>query len=199
MDDENHESRKALRFIFEDSALGYIPKVNAWFPPSKCIWAESNVKIPGKASIAGAYPFKKTFFTTVLKISDPTVEMFVESLKAEAEGKASAAKIKETMALICGLGFEEANLLRLVEIKVLPIKLASGQGRLASASSKDESVDFAIVENAAHRDAFQGKIAALDFSLEEIRTTSPSHGLGKTIFFETRERSHRRKWRLPGS
>ena len=179
--DKNLESWKALRFTFEDSSLVYIPKENAWFPPSKCIWSESNVKIPGKASIASAYPLKKTFFTTVLKVLEPTVEMYVESLKAEARGKASAAKIKETMALICGLGFEEAELSSLVEAKVLPIKLANGEGSLASASSKDESVDFAIVENAAHWNAFKGKIAALDFSLEEIRDVRPlllAMGLG---------------------
>ena len=173
MNDENLKGRKALQSTFEDSALVYIPKENAWFPPSKCVWVGSNVKIPGKASIAGAYPSKKTFFTTVLKVSEPTVEMYVESLKAEAKGKAPAAKIKDTMALICGLGFEEADLSSLVEAKVLPVKLANGGGTLASASSKDKSVDFAIVENTVHRDAFKGKIAALDFSLEEIRDTRP--------------------------
>ena len=173
VNDENLESRNTLRFTFKDSALVYIPKSNAWLPSSKCVWAESNVKIPGKASIAGAYPLKKAFFTTVLKVLEPTVEMYVESLKAEAKGKASTAKIKEIMALICDLGFEEADLSSLVEAKVLPVKLANGEGSLASASSKDESVDFTIVENAAHQDAFKGKIAALDFSLEEIRDTRP--------------------------
>ena len=131
------------------------------------------MKIPGKASIASAYPLKKTFFTLVLKVLEPTVEMYVESLKAEAKGKAPTAKIKETMALICGLGSEEADLSSLVGAKVLPVKLANGECSLASASSKDESVDFAIVDNAAHRNAFKGKIAALDFSLEEIRDIRP--------------------------
>ena len=173
VNDENLESRKALRFTFEDSALVYIPKENAWLPPSQCVWVESSMKIPGKASIASAYPSKKAFFTKVLKIPEPTVEMYVESLKAEAKGKASAAHIKETMALICGLISEETDLSSLVEAKVLPVRLANGGGSLASASSKDEFIDFAIVENRVHRDAFKGKIVALDFSLEEIRDTRP--------------------------
>ena len=105
MSGETSESRKALRSIFEDSALVYVPKENTWCPPSRCVWAESNVKIPGKASIANVYPLKETFFTTVLKISEPNVEMYIESLKAEASGKASAGQIKETMALICGFGY----------------------------------------------------------------------------------------------
>ena len=182
MDDENPESRKTLRFTFEGSALVYIPKENAWRPPSQCVWVESNVKIPGKASIADAYPSLETFFTTVLNISKPTVKMYVDSIRAEAEGKASAAQIKETMRLICSLGVGENDFSSLVEAKVLPVKLANGVGGLASASSKDDCVDFAIVENTIHRDAFEGKIVVLNFSLEEIRDTRPlllAMGLGE--------------------
>ena len=171
MDDENTESRKALRFTFEDAALVYIPKENAWRPPSQCIWVESNVRIPGNASIADAYPSLETFFTKVLSVSKPTVEMYIDSIKAEAKGKASAARIKDTMRLICSLGVGESDFSSLVEAKVLPIKLANGVGGFASASSKDEYVDFAIVENTIHRDAFEGKIVVLDLSLEEIRDT----------------------------
>lgn len=173
MNGENPESQKDLRSSFEDSALVYIPKDNAWRPPSQCVWAESNVKIPGKASIADAYPSKKAFFTTVLKTSEPTVKMYIASLIAEAKGKASAAQIKETMVLICGLGVGETDLSSLVKAKVLPVKLANGVDSFASASLKDDFVDFAIVENTIHWNAFKGKIAVLDFSLEEIRDTRP--------------------------
>ena len=179
---ENLESQDALQSIFEDSALVYIPKENAWRRPSQCVWVESSVKIPWKISIADAYPLKKTFFTTVLEISEPTVEMYIDSLKAGAKGIASAAQIKETMTLICGMGVGETDLSSLVKAKVLPIKLANGVGSFASASSKDDFVDFAIPENTIHWDAFKGKIVILDFSLEEIRDTRPlllAMGLGE--------------------
>ena len=136
MNGENPGSRKALRSTSEGSALVYIPKEDAWSPPSQCVWVESSVKIPWKASIADAYPLKKKFFTTVLKISEPTVEMYIDSLKAEAKGKVSAAQIKETMKLTCGLGVGETDLSSLVEAKVLPVKLANGVDSFASASSK---------------------------------------------------------------
>ena len=61
----------------------------------------------------------------------------------------------------------------LIEAKVLPVQLANRVGIFASASSKDDSVEFAIVENTVHRDAFNNKINVLDFSLEEIRDTRP--------------------------
>ena len=170
----NGENLEALRLTFEDSALVYIAKENAWCAPSQCVWVESNVKIPGKASIADTYPLLEAFFTTVLKISKPTVEMYVDSLEAEAKKeKASAALIKDTMRLICSLGVGEHDFSSLVEAKVLPVKLANGVGSFASASSKNECADFAIVENSIHWDAFKGKIVVLDFSLEEIRDTRP--------------------------
>ena len=173
IDDENPGSRNALQFTFEHSALVYIPKENVWCPPSQCVWVKSNVKIPGKASIAGAYPLLETFFTTVLNISKPTVEMYVDSIKAEAKGKPSSARIKEIMRLICSLGVGETDFSSLVEAKTLPIKLTNGVSGFASASSKDECIEFVIVENTIHWDAFKGKIVVLDFSLEEIRDTRP--------------------------
>lgn len=172
-DGTNAESRAALRSSFEESALIYVPKKNAWFPPTQCVWVDTSVQIPGKASIADAYPLKKTFFTTVLKVSEPTVDMYVASLVDGANGKASAAQIKETMRLICDLGLGETDLSSLNEAKILPIKLANGSRCFASASSADGSVDFAIVEKTIHSDGFRGKISVLDFSIEDIRDTRP--------------------------
>ena len=71
----NPESPGALRSTFEDSALVYIAKTKAWWPPSQCVWVDSSVRIAEKASIADTYPLRKAFFTTILKISEPTVEM----------------------------------------------------------------------------------------------------------------------------
>ena len=170
---ENLESWKALQITFESSVLVYIPEKNAWYPPSQCVWVEPNVRIPGKASIADAYPRLGTFFTTVLSIPKPTIEMYVESMISEAKGNVSAARIKETMRLICALGVRETDFSSLIEAKVLPIKFANGAGGFASASSKEKCADFAIVDNNIHWDAFKGKVVVLDFSLEEIRDTRP--------------------------
>ena len=172
-DGSNADSRAALRSSFEESALIYVPKKNAWFPPTQCVWVDTSVQIPGKSSIADAYPLKKTFFTTVLKVSEPTVDMYVASLVNGADGKASAAQIKETMRLICDLGLGETDPSSLDEAKILPIKLANGSRSFAAVSSADGSMDFAIIERTTHSDAFRGKISELDFSIEEIRDTRP--------------------------
>lgn len=173
IDDENQGSRKALQFTLEDSALVYIPEDNTWYPPSQCVWVESNVKVPGKYSIAGAYPLLETFFTTILNISKPTVETYVDSIIAETKGDPSSARIKENMRRICSLGVGGSDFSSLVEAKFLPVKFASGVNGFASASSKIGCIDFAIVGNTIHWHAFNGKITVLDFSLEEIRDTRP--------------------------
>lgn len=164
---------KSLRLTFEGSALVYVPKENVWYPPSKCVWIDSAVKIPGKVSIGDTYPLKKTFFTRILGISEPTIDMFIDSLKAQANGQATAVQIKETMGLICGLGIGQTDISGLTTANILPVKLANGICRFTSASSKDAFADFAIVDNAIHWDAFKDKISVLDFSLEEIRDTRP--------------------------
>ena len=170
---ENSQSRRALHFSFQGLALVYVPKEKAWFPPSRCVWVESDVNIPGKVSIANAYPSLEKFFTAALNISKPTVEMYIDSIKAEAKGEASVARIKSTMKLICSLDVEDRDLSSLLDAKVLPIKLANGVRVFASASTKGEGVNFVILENIIHRDAFEGRIDILDFSLEEIRNTRP--------------------------
>ena len=109
----------------------------------------------------------------MLGISKPTVEMYVDSIKAEAKGKPSSARIKETMRLICSLGVREKDFSSLVAAKILPVKFANRVSGFAPASSNDECIDLAIVENKSHWDAFEGKVVVLDFSLEEIRDTRP--------------------------
>ena len=173
MSGEKSGSREAMRFTFENSDLVYIPKERDWRPPSQCVWVESSIRIPGKASVADVYPLKKTFFTEVLRISEPTVEMYVDSLINEAKGEASVAKIKETMALICGLGIGKTDLSSLVEARILPVKSAAGISSFASAISKTGLVDFVIMENTIHWNAFKNKTEVLDFSLEEVRDTRP--------------------------
>ncbi|KAL8716310.1 MAG: hypothetical protein Q9220_000215 [cf. Caloplaca sp. 1 TL-2023] len=170
--DEDPKSRETLRFTFEHSALVYIPREKSWRSPSQCVWVESNARIPRKACIADAYPLKKTFFTKILNISEPTVWMYMDALIDGANGKVSAVQVKETMALICRLGVGKSDLSTLIEAAFLPIKLANGRADFASASS-GKSMDFAILDNALHRDSFRGKTNVLDMTLEEIRDTKP--------------------------
>lgn len=162
---------KTLRSTFEDSALVYIPTENAWFPPSRCVWADSKVKIPGKACIANSYPAKNGFFTAFLKVSEPTVAMYIDSLKAGVKDETPPSRVKEIMVLICSLGLGTTDFSGLADVKFLPIKSANGISGFASAADGDDYHNFVIVDNKIHRDAFKNKLRILDFSIEEIRDT----------------------------
>ena len=170
--EELTECRKVLHFAFENSALVYVPAKCAWVPPSQCVWADSSVKISAKVSVADLYPSKKTFFTEVLQISEPTVDMYVDSLKAEAKGDPSAAQIEATMKLICGLGFEEGVGSSLTDVRFLPVRVPDTDHSVTT-SFQSTLEDFAVLDNTIHQEAFRGKLATLDFTLEEIRDTRP--------------------------
>ncbi len=166
-------NRAELQASFEANELIYLPKERAWCPPSRCVWANSDVRIPERASIADIYPSRKTFFTRELNVTEPTVEMYIRSLIRESKGQSCASRMKETMITICRLGVEKADLSDLLNAEVLPIKLSGGASTFTSASSKDASKDFAIIENENHSRAFAGKLSVLDFSLKEIQDTRP--------------------------
>ena len=99
--------------------------------------------------------------------------MHIASLKAQAKIEPKAAKIKETMILISLLGIGASDVLELLETKIFPVRLPNGQSCFATASSKSSSLEFAIIDNLVHQNAFQGKLPFLEFSLEDIRDTRP--------------------------
>ena len=167
------DRQRTLRSTFENSVLVYVPTRSAWFPPSQCVWVDSTAKFPGKASVADAYPSKKAFFTTDLRISEPTVEMYIESLKAGVKEGISPTRIKEIMVSMCSIGLGAIDFSSLANVEFLPIKSATGTPSLASAAIMGDYHDFVIVDNKAHCDAFKDRLPVLDFVIEEIRDTKP--------------------------
>ncbi|MCJ1398278.1 hypothetical protein MMC11_001475, partial [Xylographa trunciseda] len=163
---QTDEFRKELLDTFEKSSLVYIPRINTWFSPSACVWAGLQAEIPGKVPIASDFHSKKTFFTKALKVPEPSVEMYITALESQAKNQPKASKIQETMTLISCLGVTATEVSRLLETKIFPVRLEDGQRCFTMAS-----FEFAIIDKLLHRNAFQGKISSLDFSLEEIRDT----------------------------
>ena len=102
---------------------------------------------------------------------EPTVEMYIGSLVAEARKNAPAARLKGIMTLISSLGVEAKDVVCLSGAKVFPTKLANGQTCLSSANVGFGEHGFVIMDTTAHSKAFSGKIAALDFSIEDISDT----------------------------
>ena len=165
--------RKHLLSKFEHQSLIYFSEYDDWYPPSQCVWVESNVNIPEKCSIAEAYPTKKRFFTDILGILEPDVGMYIDSLEAQAGDEPSRLKILDTMTLICRMGVGETDTSRLVNAEILPILTPDGESSFVSPASAASSQKFVIMDNAIHRNVFKGKTGILHFALEEIRDIRP--------------------------
>ena len=166
-------AKKEVQSIFENFSLIYLPTKQAWYSPSSCVWAESNVHIPEKVSIASAYKSRKPFFTNLLKIQEPTVEELVRRLISQAEDRAPIAKMKETITMICSTNLEGTNFSGLMEAEFLPIELEDGTINVIPVLEGDQPIDYVILDRMEHVDAFHGKTASLDFSLEEIQEFRP--------------------------
>ena len=147
----------------------YVPHLDAWFSPSACVWAKPHVEIPAKASIAADFHSQKAFFTEALMVPEPNSEMYIASLISQAENQPTASKMKDTMMLISSLGVTAKDVTKLLQTKIFPVRLPGNQSCFATAAPSSTSIEFAIIDNVVHRKAFEGRVASLDFSLEEIR------------------------------
>lgn len=105
------------------------------------------------------------FFTQVLAIQTPSLEMHVAALKQKAEDDPNKATLFQEMLSICALNPTSEVMRTLKNCKCLPLKLQSG-----ATVWYDYSSDFAIVDRREYGVMFDGKIRLLDFSLEEVHS-----------------------------
>ena len=92
--------------------------------------------------------------------------MLVEELKSYVAQQPDIKRVKELIQGINEMGPRPEDLQGIKQSKVLPVKLANGRIELRSMTT-----DFALVNREDYDQAFNGKIAVLDFSLGQV------HGL----------------------
>ena len=173
------EATNSLLPIFEDRALVYNPNDGTWLSPSQCVWADSSVVIPKKASIADTHKATHDFFTKTLEVNGPTFQMCADFLidvdtKAQARAGETVQKrpIKEALKLLCQSHDGSSGFWTLKYRKILPVRLANGTYGLASARLEEGRDTFVIMDREYHERAFGGKVNVLDLSLEEIQDIS---------------------------
>lgn len=114
------------------------------------------------------YRSLESFFTRVLKVEAPSLELHVEGLKETASSSPTFNDIKQRIRNICQFDPEEADLEDLLDCNCLPVNCADGN--LAWMSSED---DFAIADRREYLELFMDEIDILDFSLEEVHEFKP--------------------------
>jgi hypothetical protein len=163
----------------EEKRLVFVPDTNTWVGISDCVWAPKNLQFPGKQSIANSYDELQFFFTRVLGIKVPALELHVAALRKYGEEEVREPQvIKELIKAISALKPSSANLYTLSFSKVFFV-------RNTPMSKVNRSNTF-IVDRKEYEDAFknhidQANLAVLDFSLKDVRMCRPffeAMGLG---------------------
>jgi len=154
--------------------LLYYHSTQSWLSPASCIWAEENIQLPGKISIATSYKGKKSFFTKMLGVPKPTLADHIKALRTKCEANPNKEEVMLEMLNICAYNPMSEDLEQLLDCKCLPILHADGRTGWV-----DRSGAFSIIDRREYEELFQGKLTILAFSLEEVHPLKAFlHGLG---------------------
>jgi hypothetical protein len=153
---------------FEVSLLIFVLPQKSWHSTPSCLWTDAT-RISGKVAIANPYAQLQDFFQA-LGVKAPSVDMFVEELKALADGERvpTIEEVKHFIDEINRREPREGTLEELKSLNILPVKGINGDVRLRKCRNP-----FAIVDRLEYGKAFQGKYAILQFSLEEVHELQP--------------------------
>jgi hypothetical protein len=149
------------RFVTEK--LVYDSRSNVWHSPQDCIWATESLRIPGKFSAQSQYGSLEPFFTKILEVEIPTLELHITGLKAAVSPSPSLDDVKQQIRNICQFHPNATNLNVLWDCKCLPVNRAD-----KSLAWMSPCEPFAINDRKEYSSLFKDKINILSFTLEEV-------------------------------
>jgi hypothetical protein len=154
---------------FESDGLIYVPTRKQWFSPTSCMWTKST-RIAGKVAIALDFPSLEDFFVRELEVQEPDKSTCIKELETlcSVDSAPSIAQVKELLWEINSYEPSTSDVEVLKPLTFLPIREATGELRLHNI--KDV---FVLFDRQGHTETFQGKVASLDFDIEDIRLLRP--------------------------
>lgn len=146
----------------------YVPVQDKCYKPSSCLWT-TDTQISGQIAIREEYTGLEDFFIKYLGVEEPGIDTYIEKLKLLIS-RNLFPPIRTVKSFIKELGSwepQQSALEPLKSLNFLPVRGVGGtlDGALTLNCVAD---DFVIVDRKEHRDAFQGIIPILDFSIEEV-------------------------------
>jgi hypothetical protein len=153
---------------FTSEKLVYDSRRKTWQSPANCIWARESIQIPGAFSIQDQYRSLEKFFTRVLEVEVPALELHVRGLEETASRAPTIDDIKQRIRNICQFSPKKSDLGGLIHCNCFPVSCTAGV--LDWVSSTD---DFAINDRKEYLKLFRDKIDILCFSLEEVHEFRP--------------------------
>ena len=150
--------------MFEEESLIFVPADGIWRQLSACIWAESQIKIPQKASIKTVYAGQEDFFHIMLGVPEPSVSMHVDALRDYVRGEKESTRDKEMMKLISSMNPPSSEAVKLANCNMFQVRFSDD-----SLHWTNSHADFAIVDRKEYGEAFRYLIKTLNFTIEEVR------------------------------
>ena len=151
---------------FENFKLIYLPLRSQWYSPSECLWTDET-GLPGKAAIKLYYVHQHKFFLQKLGVKRPDLQLYIKELKIYCTGATEPEEItiKSLIGAINACRPAAGEVSGLKDLIFLPIVDVDGKIRLKSPSDT-----FAIIDRREHRSIFLGKVAFLDYDIEEVHS-----------------------------
>lgn len=139
-----------------------------WYKISDTLWSSSTA-IRGKVTLDTHYDELRDFFVSKLGVKSLTLEMVYDEL---LQGHASnQEELRVTMLSLSNFIRSERTLLDpspMRNANIFPVKYGDNETVLRSASAH-----FAIADRAYLKERFGGRIALLDFDMEDVRQLGP--------------------------
>lgn len=154
---------------FESNGLIYMPTRKQWFSPTSCMWTKST-RIADKVAIALDFPSLEDFFVRGLEVQEPDKSTSIMELETlcRVDPAPSIVQVKDLLWEINSYEPSTGDMDILKPLSFLPIKEVTGHLRLHNV--KDV---FVLFDRQGHTETFQGKVASLDFDIEDIRLLRP--------------------------
>lgn len=133
------------------------------------MWIKST-RIASKVAIALDFPSLEQFFIRDLRVQEPDKSTFIMELETlcRVDSAPSIPHVKELLWEINAYEPSTGDMDILIPLSFLPIKEATGDLRLHNV----EDV-FVLFDRQGHTEIFEGKVASLDFDIENIRRLRP--------------------------
>ncbi|KAF2187478.1 hypothetical protein K469DRAFT_749209 [Zopfia rhizophila CBS 207.26] len=163
MAENDSQLSESIKTRFENCELVYNFKMKTWYSPSDCIWADNQIQLPSKFSVATQYSTLQSFFCDMLGITTPKLDTHIQGLIEVANSYPSAETIKRMIRNICHFNPTREQLNGLLDCKCFPVTLSNG-----ALDWMDSKGNFAIVDRREYGRLFAGKVNLLEFSLEEV-------------------------------
>lgn len=140
-----------------------------WYKPVNTLWS-SSTPIRGKATLDVQYDELKSFFVSKLGVKSLTLEMVYDELLQKPQTSTQEDIRVAILSLSNFLRDERTSLdpKRLREAQIFPVKYATNEPVLRSTET-----DFAIADRAHLEESFRGKVALLNFDMEEVNKMRP--------------------------